>query len=60
MNIQEYLTAGIENITKNAVNITLKNPLQSIFMTRFSAAVREASGKRAEVERCLLQGAKRN
>lgn len=54
MNIQEYLTAGVENITKNAVKITLTNPLQSIFMARFSAAVREASAKRAEVERCLL------
>ena len=51
MNIQDYLTAGVENITKNAVKITLTNPLQSIFMARFAAAVREASKKRAELEK---------
>ncbi|MDO4480921.1 MAG: hypothetical protein Q4B56_07665 [Erysipelotrichaceae bacterium] len=36
MDIQEYLTAGVENIMKNAVKVTLTNPAQSIFMARFA------------------------
>ena len=29
MDIQEYLTAGVENIMRNAVKVTLTNPAQS-------------------------------
>ncbi|MGN1413653.1 MAG: radical SAM protein [Anaerovoracaceae bacterium] len=46
MNIQEYLTTGVENIVKNAVKVTLTNPVQSIFMGRFAAAAKAASEKR--------------
>ena len=51
MNIQEYMTAGVENIIKNAVKVTLTNPAQSFFMVRFAAAVRAASGKRLDSEK---------
>ena len=44
--IQEYMTAGVENLVKNAVKITLTNPAQSVFMARFAAASRAASRKR--------------
>ena len=46
MNIQEYMTAGVENIIRNALKVTLTNPAQSIFMTRFAAASKAASKKR--------------
>lgn len=46
MDIQEYMTAGVENIIKNAVKVTLTNPAQSIFMTRFAMAAKAASKKR--------------
>lgn len=51
MNIQEYITAGAENIVKNAVKVTLTNPAQSIFMARFAAASRAASRKREIFEK---------
>lgn len=46
MNIQAYMTAGVENIIRNALKVTLTNPAQSIFMTRFAAASKAASKKR--------------
>ena len=51
MNIQEYMTAGVENILKSAVKVTLTNPAQSMFMTRFAMAARAASGKRKKSEK---------
>ncbi len=51
MDIQEYLTAGVENIVKNAVKVTLTNPAQSVFMAKFAMAVKQASRKRFELEK---------
>lgn len=51
MDIQEYLTAGVENLTKNVVKVTLKNPAQSIFMARFAAVSQAASRKRKASEK---------
>ena len=51
IDIQEYLTAGVENIMKNAVKVTLTNPAQSIFMARFAMAVKVASEKRLDMEK---------
>lgn len=51
MDIQEYLTAGVENLIKNAVKLTLTNPAQSIFMARFAAASQTASKKRRMSEK---------
>ena len=51
MDLQEYMTAGVENIMKNAVKVTLTNPAQSIFMTRFAVAAKAASRKRAMSEK---------
>lgn len=46
MDIQKYMTAGVDNIMKNAIKVTLTDPAQSIFMTRFAMAAKAASGKR--------------
>ena len=51
MDIQKYMTAGVENIVKNAVKVTLTNPAQSIFMARFAAASKVASKKREMSEK---------
>ena len=51
MDIQEYLTAGVEDLTKNVVKVTLKNPAQSIFMARFAAVSQAASRKRKASEK---------
>lgn len=48
--IQEYMTAGVENVLKNAMKVTLANPAQSIFMTRFAMAAGAASVKRKKSE----------
>ena len=48
MNIQEYMTAGVENIIKNAVKVTLTKPAQSIFMAKFAVSAK-ASSKRREI-----------
>lgn len=51
IDLQEYLTAGIDNIMKNAVKATITNPAQSIFMAKFALAVKEASKKRFDLEK---------
>lgn len=51
INIHEYLTAGVENIVKNAVKVTLTNPAQSIFMGMFAVSAKAASEKRKLSER---------
>ncbi len=49
--IQQYLTAGVEAIVKDALRATLRDPKESLFMLRFAAASRKASELREEQER---------
>ncbi len=49
-NIGEYMTKGVENIIKNAIKATLRNPAESIFMAKFAASAKIASKKRAKAE----------
>ena len=49
--IQEYMTAGVENVLKSAMKVTLSNSAQSIFMTRFAMAAGAASAKRKKSEK---------
>ena len=49
--IQEYMSRGIERLMKDALRATVKNPRESAFMLRFSAASRSASKKRKEYEK---------
>ena len=46
-----YLTHGVETIVKNILRATLKDPRESAFMLRYSAASREADRKRAAYEK---------
>jgi len=46
-----YLTGGVENIVKNILRATLKDPRESAFMLKYSAASREASKRRAACEK---------
>ena len=46
-----YLTGGVENIVKNILRATLKDPRESAFMLKYSAASREASKRRAAYEK---------
>ena len=48
--LQEYLTKGVEGIVADAVRATLKNPRESAFMLRFSAASKAASRRRRKLE----------
>ena len=51
IDIQQYLTEGVEAIVKDALRATLRDPKESLFMARFAAASRMASERRAENER---------
>lgn len=44
--LEKYLTIGVENIVKSALKATLSNPKESIFMTKYALASKEASKKR--------------
>ena len=48
--LQEYLTQGVEQVVKEAVKATLKNPKESVFMAKFAAASKAASRKRRKAE----------
>ncbi len=50
-NLNEYMTAGVTRIVKEAVKATIKNPKESFFMARFARASKVASYKRAEFEK---------
>ena len=43
--LQNYLAKGIERVVSEALKATLKNPKESTFMLKFSAASRAASKK---------------
>ena len=48
--LQEYLTTGVERIVTESIRATLRNPKESVFMLKFAAAARTASGKRRKAE----------
>ena len=54
IDIQQYLTEGVEAIVKDALRATLRDPKESLFMARFAAASRKASQRREENERAGL------
>ena len=41
--IQEYLANGAENIVKNAISATFKNPKETIFLAKFIKNSRKAA-----------------
>ena len=49
-NLAKYLTNGVENLIKNILRATLKNPEESAFMLKYSKSIKEANKKRAELE----------
>ena len=48
--IQAYMTQGVENMVKDIVKATFRNPKESAYMARFALASRTASGKRRKAE----------
>ena len=53
--IQDYMTKGVEQVVSDAVKATLKDPRESAFMLRFSAASIRASQKRRKAEDAGVQ-----
>ncbi len=49
--IQKYMTRGVERVVADSIKATLKNPRESAYMVRFAAASKEASKKRAGLEK---------
>ena len=48
--LQAYVTSGVENVVRDALKATLKDPRESAFMLRFAAASKAASKKRRAAE----------
>lgn len=46
--IQEYLANGAENIVKNAISATFKNPKETLFLAKFIKNSRKATNIRKE------------
>lgn len=51
MDIQQYLTEGVEAIVKDVLRATLRDPKESLFMAHFARASKKASERRAENEK---------
>ena len=49
-NLEQYLSSGIENIVKNAIKATFKNPRESLFLTRYANSAKQAAVRRHELE----------
>ena len=54
MDIQQYLTEGVEAIVKDAIRATLRDPKESLFMARFAAVAKHASLRRMDNEKAGL------
>ncbi len=54
MDIQQYLTEGVEAIVKDAIRATLRDPKESLFMARFASASKHASLRRMDNEKAGL------
>lgn len=50
IDIQEYMTKGVERVVADAIKATLKNPKESAFMAKFALASQKASKKRKKAE----------
>lgn len=50
-NLQRYLEGGVENIVKNAIKATLKNPKESLFLLKFSKHTKNATEIRQNYEK---------
>ena len=48
--LQEYLTEGVEQIVRDAVRATLRNPRQSAFLAKYALASAKASRRRKQLE----------
>ncbi len=49
--LQEYMSAGVERVVKEAAKATFSNPRESVFMGRFALAAAKATKKRKESEK---------
>ena len=50
LDIQQYLTEGVEAVVKDALRATLRNPRESAFMLGFAKASEQASKRRKKLE----------
>ena len=41
--VQDYLNIGVENILKDALKATLKNPKESLYLLKFSKHAKKAT-----------------
>ena len=49
--IQQYLADGVEQVVKDALKATLKDPRESAFLAKFALASAKANKKRVEEEK---------
>ncbi|MCY6957202.1 radical SAM protein [Clostridium brassicae] len=49
-NLSEYMSEGIENIVKNILKASIKNPKESAFVIKYMLAVKDAKNKRDMLE----------
>ena len=49
--IQQYLADGVEQVVKDALRATLKDPKESLFLSKFAIASKKASAKRDKEEK---------
>ena len=47
--LAKYLSNGVENLVKNILRATLKDPKESAFMMKYSRSIKEAAKRRAEL-----------
>ena len=50
-NIVEYLSDGIEDLMKDVIRASFKNPAESLFMAKYLLASRKASARRLKLEK---------
>ena len=49
-NLSQYMSDGIENIVKNVLKSSIKNPKETAFIMKYMLAVKDAKNKRDMLE----------
>ena len=49
--LAEYLSTGVENLVKSILRTTFKDPKESAFMVSYSRSAKEATKRRAELNK---------
>ena len=50
ISLEQYMSNGVQNIVKNAIKATIKNPKEGLFWAKYAVSAKQAAKRRHELE----------